>query len=100
MRPSELLKENYDKLIDVFSKYPEIKKAQVFGSVARGEDTENSDLDIMITYPAGTCLFTLGGLQYDIEELFPTLKVDLINERHYPETAKTSPMNLIYERLN
>ncbi|PMC17782.1 Nucleotidyltransferase domain [Oligella urethralis] len=97
MKPSELLKQNYSKLLELFAKYPEIEKARVFGSVSRGEDTEDSDLDIMITYPVGTCLFTLGGLQNDIEELFPSIKIDLINERHYPDTA-TSLMHLIYER--
>lgn len=97
MRPSELLKINYKELLALFAKYPEIEKASIFGSVSRGEDTESSDLDIMISYPVGTCLFTLGGLQNDIEELFPSVKIDLINERHYPDTP-TAYLDLIYEK--
>ena len=97
MRPSILLAQKTQDLKELFARYPFAANPRIFGSVARGEDTEDSDLDIMITYPVGTCLFTLGGLQNDIEELFPSIKINLINERHYPDTA-TSLMNLIYER--
>ncbi|WP_053115962.1 nucleotidyltransferase family protein [Winslowiella iniecta] len=51
----------------IISKYP-VKNALVFGSVARGEDTKESDLDIMVD-PLDSCsLFHLGGLYEEIVE--------------------------------
>ena len=40
--------------------------ARVFGSVARGEDTDESDLDILIDRIPETSLFDIGGIQYGI----------------------------------
>ena len=37
-----------EKLIKVFSKYPEIKKVVLFGSRARGDNKINSDVDLCI----------------------------------------------------
>lgn len=42
---------------------------RVFGSVAHGEDTEESDLDLWIDVPAGFTLLDLGGLIADLSEL-------------------------------
>ena len=41
---------------------------RVFGSVARGEDREGSDLDILVDALPGATLFDLGGLQVELEE--------------------------------
>ena len=48
----------------VFEKYPTIKEAYLFGSYARGEATENSDLDFMIVLK-----------DYEIESLKDELRV-------------------------
>lgn len=56
MRPSEALARNRDKVLEILARYP-VKNPRVFGSVARGEDTEDSDLDLLVekagplTYP-------------------------------------------------
>lgn len=46
-----------------------VRNPRVFGSVARGEDTEGSDLDLLIDTPAGFTLFDLDGLIHDLETL-------------------------------
>lgn len=69
-----------DRLIKIFKQYPEIKSAYV---IAVDKDSDESDLDIMINYVRGTSFFTLSGLQYDIEQLFGDLNVNLLNEKHY-----------------
>ena len=55
----------------------------MFGSVARGEDVEGSDLDILVDTVAGTTLFDLGGL---FEELMSMLgaPVDLVTIPELP----------------
>jgi uncharacterized protein len=44
-----------------------VEKARVFGSVARGEDTPDSDLDLLVDMPSAT-LVRLGSLRAELEE--------------------------------
>ncbi len=56
-----------------------VKKIGLFGSYARGEETENSDIDIVVEL-AKPDLFILGDIKMDLEELF--LKdVDIVRLR-------------------
>lgn len=55
-----------------------ITHSAIFGSYARGENTPDSDIDILIEVPQGMTLFDLGGLQMDLEEALGK-KVDLID---------------------
>jgi uncharacterized protein len=52
---------------------------RLFGSVARGEATESSDLDFLVTMEKGRSLLDLIGLWQDLEELFGC-KVDVITD--------------------
>lgn len=63
----------------------EIEKARVFGSVSRGEDTEDSDLDIMVDIEPFTSLFAVARLQNELEELFPQIKIDLIDSHSFKD---------------
>lgn len=58
----------------------DITELGVFGSFVRGEQTTESDIDILVDYKEGTSLLTLGGLQYMLSELFKT-KVDLVMKK-------------------
>ena len=42
---------------------------RVFGSVARGQDTDNSDLDLLVHIPNGTGLLALGRFTQELEDL-------------------------------
>ncbi|MCZ8357590.1 MAG: nucleotidyltransferase family protein, partial [Microcystis sp. LE19-388.1G] len=54
---------------------------RVFGSVARGEETENSDIDFLIDYDlAKTSPWFLGGLLVNLEDLLGC-KVDVVTEK-------------------
>lgn len=50
---------------------------RVFGSVLRGEDTEGSDLDVLVDPLPGTTLFDLGAIQIELEESLG-VRVDLL----------------------
>lgn len=71
-----------EKIIDnikkIFSKYPEIDRACIFGSRARGDYKKNSDIDIVLygdslTHTLNTKIF------YDLEDMYIIYKIDLIN---------------------
>ncbi|MDE6552727.1 MAG: nucleotidyltransferase family protein [Muribaculaceae bacterium] len=79
-----------DRLKDFFSTEP-VEKAWVFGSYARGEETSESDIDILVRYSKDTCLglFGIAELIDKLENLLGK-KVDLVEEGTlYSRVAKT-----------
>jgi predicted nucleotidyltransferase len=52
---------------------------RIFGSVARGESSEHSDLDVLVRLEPGRSLFDQGGLLMDLRDLLG-IKVDVIDE--------------------
>lgn len=52
---------------------------RVFGSVARGEADEQSDVDLLVELDENRSLFDLGGLQYDLQKSL-AVPVDVITE--------------------
>ncbi len=56
---------------------------RVFGSALRGEDTDGSDIDLLVDPLPGTTLFDLGGLQVELESLLG-VAVDLLTPGDLP----------------
>ncbi len=56
------------------------RNIRVFGSVARGEDDNTSDIDFLVDMEPGTSLLDLGGLLMDLQELLGC-SVDIVTER-------------------
>lgn len=54
-----------------------VSNLRVFGSVARGEDRPDSDVDLLVDLPPGMGLFGLGRLQADLESILQA-RVDLV----------------------
>ena len=54
-----------------------ITEIGLFGSYVRDEQKPESDIDILVSYKPDTSLFTLGGLQYLLSEIFGK-KVDIV----------------------
>lgn len=52
---------------------------RVFGSVARGDDRDGSDLDLLVELPDRTGLFTIGAIARDVERLVGA-DVDVVPE--------------------
>ena len=48
------------------ARYP-VHTAQIFGSAARGDDRDGSDLDLLVEPTDVTTLFDLAGLRLDLE---------------------------------
>jgi predicted nucleotidyltransferase len=56
---------------------------RVFGSVARGDDHENSDVDLLIDFEGGTSIFTVAGLARELGELLG-VHVDIVSNHSMP----------------
>jgi uncharacterized protein len=64
MRPSQAVAARLDEVRAVIARYP-VSNPRVFGSVARGEDDEKSDLDLLVDATEKTSLFDLAGLELE-----------------------------------
>lgn len=96
-------KINVEELKKYFATQP-IIKAWLFGSFSRGEETQDSDVDIMVKYDysADISLFTVGGIYMDLRKLLGR-EVDLVEENTLEPYAAKSANNekiLIYERAH
>jgi predicted nucleotidyltransferase len=52
---------------------------RIFGSVARGDDDESSDVDLLVKMEDGRSLFDMGELLMDLRDLLGC-RVDVISE--------------------
>jgi uncharacterized protein len=58
--------------------------ARVFGSVARGEDDDDSDLDVLVDALPGATLLDLGAIQVELEEMLG-IPVDVLTPQDLPQ---------------
>ena len=75
MRPSEALAKHRDEVLAIIARYP-VANPRVFGSVARGEDIEGSDIDILVEPQGRISYFILAKLATELEDALGC-KVDL-----------------------
>jgi uncharacterized protein len=68
MKPSDALTAHRNELRQLVSRYG-LSHPRVFGSAARGTDTDESDLDLLVDPNKSTTLLTIAGLKLDAEQL-------------------------------
>ena len=68
MKPSEALEAHRDEIRRVVAQNRACNP-RIFGSVARGEDTDASDLDLLVDTTPETSLFDIARIKVDLEEL-------------------------------
>ena len=90
---------------DVLRQYP-VKRAAFFGSAARGNMTENSDIDMLVEFMPDTRGIEFFGLLVDLQETFGC-HVDLLTYKALESEAKPRfrenvmrDVRVIYERAS
>jgi predicted nucleotidyltransferase len=63
-----VLEQHRDAILEIAAKYG-ASNLRVFGSVARGEETDQSDLDILVDLEPNRSLLDQVGLKQELEEL-------------------------------
>ncbi len=91
------------KIRDYFVTQP-INKAWIFGSYSRGEETENSDIDILVEYSKDekVSLYLISKILVTLSKIL-NKKVDLFEDGQLMDFAVNSVNHdkiLIYERKN
>lgn len=80
MKLQQLLPEKREDILAIASKHGAFN-VRVFGSMSRGEDTENSDIDLLVDYDLQRfSAWFPGGLLMDLQDLLDR-KVDVATEQ-------------------
>lgn len=79
MSLAELVQTHRNDILRIASHYGAYN-VRIFGSVARGDADEQSDLDFIVDMETGRSLFDLGGLLSELEDLLGH-SVDLVTEK-------------------
>jgi predicted nucleotidyltransferase len=68
-----------------------LTRLRVFGSMARGDADESSDVDLLVALPPKVSGLALGGLLMDVRELLGR-RVDVVTEASLPPGMRESVM--------
>ena len=83
MRPSEALQLHRAEIRQIVE-LNHAKNARVFGSVLHNEDTESSDLDLLVDPTEKTSLLDIAKIQNQLQKLLK-ISVDVLTPRALPE---------------
>jgi predicted nucleotidyltransferase len=83
----EILRQKREAIMEIARRYG-AHDLRLFGSVARQENTETSDVDILVKFELSRSLFDHGGMIADLEELLG-VKVDVVSEGGMRERFRT-----------
>jgi hypothetical protein len=74
----DTLREKRDAVLQIARRYG-ASDIRIFGSLARGDTTEDSDVDLIVRFEPGRSLFDHGGLIMELQDLLG-VRVDVISE--------------------
>ena len=86
MKPSQALQLNRVAVREIALRH-RVRNIRVFGSVLRGEDTEDSDLDILVEPTAETTLMDIGAIRFELRKLLG-VNVDVLTPNALPDSIK------------
>lgn len=96
--------EDYIRKIAAYFKKQPVLRAWLFGSYSRGEETDESDIDLLVDYDKSSrlSLLKICGMITDLEDMLGR-KVDIVENGRLKDFAIPSVNNdriLIYERAD
>lgn len=97
MKPSEALLHHRNEVMAVATRH-HARNVRVFGSVVRGEDTDRSDLDLLVEFDKSPTLFDLSGFQSDLEEILE-VPVEILLEADTPRLKEHIRKEIIAEAV-
>ena len=78
MEYKTLLRKNRRKILETAARYG-ASNVRIFGSVARGEEDEASDIDFLVNLAPDRSLLDLGGLLYELQQILG-VDVDVVTD--------------------
>lgn len=88
MKPSLALASHRESIRRVVAAH-HASNPRIFGSVVHGDDTEGSDLDILIDPTPETTLFDIGAIRHELLQLLG-VPVDVLTPKALPEKFRAA----------
>jgi predicted nucleotidyltransferase len=79
MSQLDIIRKRRDEILRLAESYG-IRRVRIFGSIARGEDRPESDIDVLVAFEPGRSLLDQVGFRQDLEEMLGR-RVDVVSER-------------------
>ena len=84
----QILKQHKEELYKKYS----VKEIGLFGSFARGEETDKSDIDILVEFKNPVGLLSVSSLENYLSDLLG-IRVDLVRKRNIRKELKDNILN-------
>ena len=91
MKPSIAYQQHREAIRQIVERH-HAKNPRIFGSVLHGQDTDESDLDILIETTEETSLFDIGAIRAELIELLG-VDVDVLTPGALPDRWKMKVLN-------
>ena len=91
MRPSIALQTHRDAIREIALSH-RVKNVRVFGSALHGDDTEGSDLDLLVDPTPETTLMDIAKIQVEVARLL-NITVDVLTPRALPDKFRNQVLN-------
>jgi hypothetical protein len=91
MRPSLALQTHRDAIREIALSH-RVLNVRVFGSVVHGDDTEESDLDLLVDPTSETTLMDIGAIRYELKKLLG-ISVDVLTPKALPDSFRDSVLS-------
>ena len=88
MKPSIALQQHREAIKQIVERH-HARNVRVFGSVLYGEDTNDSDLDLLIDPTSEMTLFDIGAIRHELLQLLG-IQVDVLTPRALPDSFRKS----------
>lgn len=86
MRPSEALSLHRTQIREIALRH-RVTAVRVFGSALHGDDTAESDLDLLVEPTAQTTLMDIGAIRYELKQLLG-MDVDVLTPNSLPPSFR------------
>lgn len=86
MNPSDILERHRVSIREIVAAH-QAYNPRVFGSVLTGNDTDESDIDIIVEPTPEATLLDIGAIQYKLERLMG-IRVDVLTPRALPASFR------------
>ena len=86
LRPSQALQLHRDDIRRIVLAH-HATNARIFGSVLAGDDTDESDLDLLVDTTTETSLMDIGAIRYKLKVLLG-VRVDVLTPNSLPNSAR------------
>lgn len=90
MKPSQVLNQFRDEIRTIALRH-HVKNVRVFGSALRGDDTDDSDLDLLVEPTPQTTLMDIGAIRCELREL-TGIEIDVLTPRALPDSFRDKVM--------